>query len=73
MEWRKLMSSFTVVITEAGPRPITVNRHFYSYEEAVKYVESTNTIARTIIYDDKGNVVDYIHPNGTKLDTSLIS
>ena len=62
------MPSFSVVITEAGPRPITLTHQFDSYDDAINFVSTKTTIMRTIIYDEDGNVVEYIHPNGTRLD-----
>lgn len=66
------MPSFTVVLTEKGPRPIPTNYIFKSHEEAINFVASKTTISRTIIYDEKGNIVDYIHPNGTRLDPNTL-
>lgn len=69
------MSDFTVVLTEAGssPHPLPVNYHFNSYEEALEFVSSKKPILRTIIYDDKGNVVEYIYPNGKRIDPKTLA
>lgn len=66
------MPSFTVVITEADDRPITMNYTFKTHEDALNFAMSKKVIKRTIIYDENGKILDYIHPSGKRLDPNTI-